>query len=101
MKRILILTLVLAYASSCNRKEPVKSKGQVTSEDQLISLEDVSLFGKKIELPDSLTLGTNNLLLFDGYLVVCKSVGNPYYYELFDLQSGKHIRSFGDTGQGP
>ena len=101
MRRILILTLVLAYASSCNKKELAKSKGLVTSEDQLIPLEDVSLFGKKIKLPDSLTLGANNLLLLDGYLVVCKSVGTPYYYELFDLQSGKHIRSFCGTGQGP
>ena len=67
-------------------------------------LEDVSLFGKEIKLPDSLILGVNNLLLLDGYLVVCKSVGNLYYYELyelFELQSGKHIRSFGATGQGP
>ena len=47
MRRILILTLVLAYASSCNKKELAKSKGLVTSEDQLIPLEDVS-FGRCI-----------------------------------------------------
>lgn len=94
---IFVIVIVSTVLYSCKKQEENSYfKGEVIAIDKFN--KEITLKGTKVNLED---IYQGWPFICDSFLIFHSYKSSDYYYQAFDIKSGKHVASFCPKGEGP
>lgn len=89
---------MLLFLSCRNQKT---GENDIISEEYFAELPSEPLSSEVLPVSNEHLISVYNLLLYGDKLILCKAIPNPLYYEVYDTSDWTYLGDFGREGNGP